>query len=55
MTCDGGGTGIINLLNKMSIDFFYKNKNTVETVTYGSEVVVMRIAVDQIVDLRNSM
>eukprot|EP00957_Ditylum_brightwellii_P172921 13165345-Ditylum_brightwellii.AAC.1 len=31
-------TGIIHLLNKTPVGWFYKRQNTVDTVTYGSEV-----------------
>eukprot|EP00957_Ditylum_brightwellii_P059577 4523757-Ditylum_brightwellii.AAC.1 len=41
-------TGIVHLLNKTPIDWFFKRQNTVETVTYGSEFVAARTAVDQI-------
>eukprot|EP00957_Ditylum_brightwellii_P097088 7393652-Ditylum_brightwellii.AAC.1 len=41
-------TGIIYLLDKNPIDWFSKRQNTVETATYGSEVVAVRTAVDQI-------
>ena len=48
-------TGIIHLLNKTPIEWFSKHQNTVETATYGSEFVVPRTVVDQILDLRYAM
>ena len=48
-------TGIIHLLNKAPIDWFSKRQNTVETATYGSEFVVARTAVHQIVHLRSTL
>ena len=45
-------TGIIHLFNKTAIDWFSKLQANVETATYGSEFTALRIAVDQIHDLR---
>jgi hypothetical protein len=45
-------SGILHLLNKTPVDWFSKKQNTVESATYGSEFVVARIGVDQLVDLR---
>jgi hypothetical protein len=44
-------TGILHLVNKTPIDCYSKKQATVETVTYGSEFVVARICVEQIIDL----
>ncbi|KAG7363699.1 hypothetical protein IV203_027060 [Nitzschia inconspicua] len=48
-------TGILHLLNKTPIDWFSKKQATVETATYGSEMVAMRTCVEQVVDLRNTL
>jgi len=45
-------TGILHYLNKMPIDWYSKKQATVETATYGSELVSAHLAVDQIVDLQ---
>jgi len=45
-------TGILHYLNKMPIDWYSKKQATIKTVTYGSELVSTRLAVDQIVDLQ---
>ena len=45
-------SGILHLLNQTPIDWFSKRQATVETATYGSELVCARQAVDQIIDLR---
>jgi hypothetical protein len=41
-------TGILIYLNSAPISWYSKRQNTVESSTFGSEFVVMRIAVDQI-------
>ena len=48
-------TGILHLLNKTPIDWSSKKQAIVETATYGSEFVVARIAVDQIIALRTDL
>ena len=48
-------TGIILLLNKTPIDWISKRQATVETATYGSELVSTRITTDNIVELRYSL
>ena len=48
-------TGILHLINKMSIDWYSKKQATVETATYGAEFVAARICVEQIIDLRNTL
>ncbi|KAG7345437.1 hypothetical protein IV203_032968 [Nitzschia inconspicua] len=48
-------TGILHLLNKTPIDWYSKKQATVETATYGSEMVAMRTCVEQVVDLRNTL
>ena len=45
-------TGIIMLLNKTPIKWYSKRQATVETSTYGSEIVAGRIAVELAIDLR---
>jgi len=44
-------TGILHFLNKTPIDWYSKKQATIETATYGSELVSACIVVDQIVDL----
>jgi len=48
-------TGILHLLNGTPIDWYSKKQATVETATYGSEFIAARTAIDQIVDLRNTL
>ena len=48
-------TGILHLLNGTPIDWYSKHQDTVETVTYGSEFVAARIAMEQIIDLRMTL
>jgi hypothetical protein len=45
-------TGILIFLNRAPIIWFSKAQNTVETSTFGSEFVAMRIAVELIEALR---
>jgi hypothetical protein len=44
-------TGILHLVNKTPIDWYSKKQATVETATYGSELV----CVEQVIDLRNTL
>ena len=60
MDADNGGdqvtrrsrTGILIYVNKAPIMWYSKRQNTVETSTYGSELVAMRQAVDMIKALK---
>ena len=45
-------SGILHMLNKTPIEWFSKRQNQVETATYGSEFMAMRIATEQIIELR---
>jgi hypothetical protein len=45
-------TGIIIFLNKAPVMWFSKRQNTVETSTFGSEFVAMKIAKEMVVALR---
>ena len=45
-------TSVLLFLNKTPVKWYSKRQNTVETSTYGSEVVAGRIAVDLVVELR---
>ena len=45
-------TGIVNLLNNTPINWTSKRQKTVESSTYGSEMVASRIAVEGIISLR---
>jgi len=44
-------TGILHLLNQTPIDWYSKKQATVETATYGSELVAACTYIEQIVDL----
>ena len=48
-------TGILTFINKTPIDWFSKKQATVETATYGSELVAARTAVERIINLRLTM
>jgi hypothetical protein len=48
-------TGLLHLLNKTPLDWYSKKQATVETATYGSEVVTACICVEQIIDLRSTL
>ena len=45
-------TGILHLFNKTVIDWYSKQKSTVEMATYGSKFVAARTDMEQIIDLR---
>jgi hypothetical protein len=45
-------TGILLLVNGMPIRWYSKRQLTVETSSYGSELVAARIATDHIIELR---
>ena len=45
-------TGILMFLNKAPIAWYSKRQNTVETSTFGSEFIAMRMAVEHIEALR---
>jgi hypothetical protein len=48
-------TAVLHLVNDTPIDWYCKRQATVEAAPYGSEFVAARTAVNQIVDLRNTM
>ena len=48
-------TGILIFVNNAPILFYSKRQNTVETSTFGSELVAMRIAKEMIVGLRHKL
>ena len=48
-------TAVLHFINSTPGDWFSKRQATVETVTYGSEFVAARTAVDQIIDLRYTL
>jgi hypothetical protein len=48
-------TGILHLLNKTPIDWYFKNQAMVKTATYGSEFVAVCTCVDQIIDLSTTL
>ena len=45
-------TGVLILLNNTPIKWYSKRQNTVETSTYGSELVAARIATELIMEMR---
>ena len=45
-------SGILHMLNKTPIEWFSKRQNQVETATYGSEFMALRIATKQVIKLR---
>ena len=45
-------TGILLCVNKTPIKWYSKRQNTVETSTYGSELVALRIAVEMVMEYR---
>lgn len=45
-------TGILILLNMAPINWFSKRQNTVESSTFGSELIALKIATEQIMGLR---
>ncbi len=48
-------TGVLHFINKTPIDWYCKKQATVETATFGSELVAARTATEQIKDLRNTL
>ena len=48
-------TGILVLINNTPVKFYCKRQRTVETSTYGSELVAARIAVETILELRYTL
>ena len=48
-------TAALHFLNQTPIDAYTKRQSTVETVTYGSEFVAARTAVDQIIDIHTTL
>ena len=52
MTSGRSVTGILHLLNKTPTQWYSKKQGTVETATYGSELVAARIATEQVIELR---
>jgi hypothetical protein len=48
-------TGILHLVNKTPIDWYSKKQATVETATYGSELVAARVCVEKLINLRTTL
>jgi hypothetical protein len=48
-------TGILHLVNKTPINWYFKKQATVETATYGSEFVAALVCVEHIIDLRTTL
>jgi len=43
------------MINKTPIDWYCKKQSTVETATFGSEIVAACTATEQIIDIRNTL
>ena len=52
MVTGRAATGTLHLLNKTPEDWFSKRQSQVETATYGSEFMALRIRTEQIIELR---
>ncbi len=48
-------TGILHFVNQTPFDWYAKKQSTVETATYGSEMVAARTAVEQVIEHRNTL
>ena len=48
-------TGCLHFVNKTPVDWYSKKQATVETATYGSEVVAAKTATKQIMDIRQTL
>ena len=48
-------TGVLHFVNQTPFDWYAKKQSTVETATYGSEMVAARTAVEQIIEHRNTL
>ena len=48
-------TGCLHFVNHTPIDSYSKRQATVETATYGSELVTSKTATEQIIDLRQTL
>ena len=48
-------TGILHFINQTPVEWFTKKQPTVETATYGSEFAAAKVAIQQIVGLRNTL
>ena len=48
-------TGVIEMMNGTPIGWYSKRQSTVETATYGSEIVAARIACDRTIDKRTRL
>ena len=48
-------TGIIHFVNQTPFEWYAKKQATVETATYGSELVAAQTAVEQIINHRNTL
>ena len=48
-------TSVLHFINKTPLDWYSKKQGTVETATYGSELVAGRTAMEQIMDIRTML
>ena len=48
-------TGCLNFVNRTPVDQYFKKQATVETATYGSVVVALKTATEQIMDIRKTL
>ena len=48
-------TTVLHFVNTTTTDWFLKRQATVETATYGSELVTAKTATEKVIDLRNTL
>ena len=48
-------TGCLHFVNTTPVDWYSKKQATVETATYGSEIVAGKTATEQIMDIRQTL
>ncbi len=48
-------TGVLHFMNQTPMDWFTKKQSTAETATFGSEFIAARTAIEQIIDIRNTL
>ena len=56
--CLGTGkslTGCLHFVNRTPVDWYSKKQDTVETATYGSELVAAKTSTEQIMDIRQTL
>ena len=48
-------TGCLHFVNKTPVDWYSKKEATVETATYGSDFVAAKTAIEQIMEIRQTL